>query len=137
MSSSKRSSVLVIDDEPTVQRTLSQFLSYHGFEPFQAGTVDAAITTLARQEVDAVILDVRLPDDREGHHHSGLELLAYLRRTAEYAHLPVLVLTGNLLTDEEEHLIRRYGAYTFYKPQPFGSLIKHLNRLMPQQKPAG
>lgn len=135
MASSRRS-VLVIDDEPSVQRTLSQFLDYYGFQPFQAGTVDAAITTLAREDVDAVILDVRLPDDREGHHRSGLELLAYLRRTAEYAHLPVLVLTGNLLNDDEELLIRRYGACTFYKPQPFGPLIEHLNRVTPRDKSA-
>jgi DNA-binding response OmpR family regulator len=129
MEPKRPTAVLIIDDETSVQRTLGRFLDHHGFLSLQAGTIDSAIATLGREYVDAVILDVRLPDDSLGHHHSGLELLAYLRRTAEYAHLPVLVLTGNVLTFEEKQLIQRYGAYVFYKPQPFGSLVHCLHQV--------
>jgi CheY-like chemotaxis protein len=54
--------------------------------------------------VDAVSLDVRLPDPK-GLERSGLTLLAYLRASTEHAHLPVLIFTGQPLSQEEEILI--------------------------------
>ena len=74
--------------------------------------------------MDAVILDVRLPQG------SGLDVLASIRQHPKLMHLPVLVLTGVSLTDEEEDRIRRHRAYVFYKPEGIEAITEKLDRLL-------
>jgi DNA-binding response OmpR family regulator len=121
--------VLVVEDELAVQTTLCATLTLMGFKAYPADTVETALKILGREHVDAVCLDVRLPDPK-GLERSGLTLLAFLRATAEYAHVPVLIFTGNPLSPDDEELARRSDAHVFYKPERYSVLIEHLNRLL-------
>ena len=75
-------------------------------------------------QVFAVILDVRLPGG-----HTGLDVLGPLRRRPELADIPVLVMTGGIVSDEEERLITRHRAHLFYKPEGFDTLLSFLDQL--------
>jgi DNA-binding response OmpR family regulator len=119
--------VLVVEDEPSVQTTLCATLSLMGFRPCHAGTIEAALQLLGTEHIDAVSLDVRLPDP-SGLQRSGLSLLAFLRATAEYAQIPVMIFTGMPLSPEDEALVHRHDAQLFYKPQPYSRLIECLTR---------
>jgi CheY-like chemotaxis protein len=121
--------VLVVDNEPSVHTPLSSALTNGGFKTHSAENVDAALKILGSEHIDAVSLDVRLPDPR-GQHRNGLTLLRFLRATAEYAHVPIIILTGMPLLPEEEALVREHDAHVFYKPQPYSVLIEHLSRLL-------
>ena len=127
--------VLVVEDDPSVQVSLCRVLQHHGFAPLQAETVEAALKILGRAQIDAVILDLGLPDPW-GRDWAGLSLLAYLRLTPDYEMLPVLILTGQTLTPEDEDLIRRFRASLFYKPQAYDALVESLNRLTVPHPPA-
>lgn len=118
----------MVEDESSVQGTVCTFLRNHGFRTLQAETVATALKTLGSKHVDAVILDLRLPDP-QGLELSGLELLGYLRCMPEYDAVPVLIFTGKTLTEHDEDLIRRYGAYVLYKPAAYSSLVEYLQRL--------
>jgi CheY-like chemotaxis protein len=117
--------VLVVDDEPAIQRSLSSFLDHRGFVPFRAGTIEEALKIFGEHDVDAMILDLSLPDSG-GFALSGLTLLAYLRSCPEYAELPVMVFTGKILSADEEARIRQYRATLFYKPGPYAALVDFL-----------
>jgi CheY-like chemotaxis protein len=121
--------VLVVEDELPVQTTICAALTLMGFKPHRAATVDAALTILGADHVDAVSLDIRLPDPT-GLYRSGLSLLPLLRAMPEYARVPVLIFTGNPLSPEDEELARHHDAHVFYKPQPYSVLIEHLSRLL-------
>jgi len=54
--------LLVIDDEPNLQYSLVKSLSSETLEVATAGTARQGIEAVRRQPPDAVILDVRLPD---------------------------------------------------------------------------
>jgi CheY-like chemotaxis protein len=73
--------------------------------------------------VQAVVLDVRLP------RRSGLDLLEFIRGDNRLRELPVLILTGVVLTREEEAIIARHRAYVFYKPKSYEQLAGYLDRL--------
>ena len=60
---------------------------------------------------------------------SGLEVLAFMRLHAAYADLPVLILTGHPLSDEEVAIVHRHGAYLFMKPDGYRTLLARLNDL--------
>jgi DNA-binding response OmpR family regulator len=126
--------ILVIEDEPSVQESLGKFLHHHGFATLHAQTVEGGLKTLWHQRVDAVILDLGLPA-ADGRERSGLGLLGNLRMTSGCETLPVLVLTGKPLTLKDEELVRSYGAHLFYKPQPYSVLVECLKRELGGQTP--
>jgi two-component system, OmpR family, phosphate regulon response regulator PhoB len=121
--------VLVVEDEPSVRTTLCAALTQGGFKAHAAEHVDAALKILGSEHVDAVSLDVRLPD-WGGQQRNGLSLLTFLRATAEYAHVPVIIFTGVPLSPNEEALARTHDAQVFCKPQAHSVLIEHLSRLL-------
>ncbi len=100
-----------------------------GFLPYGADSVDAALKILGTEPVNAMVLDIRLPDPT-GLQRSGLSLLKFVRTTAEFADMPILVFTGMQLSDSEEQVVRGNRAHLFYKPQPYSVLIDHLNGLL-------
>ena len=122
----RRVNVLVVDDEPAIQQSLSSFLQNQGFAPLRAATIEAALKIFGEKEVDALILDLSLPI--RGFAPSGMSLLAYLRSCPEYAQLPVIVFTGKILTAEVEARIKQYRATLFYKPRPYIALVECLRR---------
>jgi DNA-binding response OmpR family regulator len=121
--------VLVVEDDSSVQTTLCATLALLGFTPHHADSVHGALLILSREHIDAVTLDIRLADSK-GLPRSGISLLAYLRATPDYAHVPVLIFTGIPLSSDDETLVRKHGAHIFYKPQPYSVLVSHLSRLL-------
>jgi DNA-binding response OmpR family regulator len=127
--------VLVVEDDASVQTTLSATLTLLGFTPHHATSVDEALRILGQEHIDAVTLDIRLPD-ATGLHRSGLSLLAFLRATAEYANVPVIIFTGVPLSPEDAAMARKCNAEVFQKPQPYSVLINQLNRLLDREPAA-
>jgi DNA-binding response OmpR family regulator len=127
--------VLVVEDDASVQTTLCATLALLGFTPHHAQTIDDALGILGREHIDAVTLDIRLPDPK-GLQRSGLSLLAFLRATPEYANVPVVIFTGMPLSENDEALARKHGAEVFYKPQPYSVLVSQLNRSLDREPAA-
>src|SRR6185436_8285371 len=101
--------VLVVEDEPLVQQTLCTALTLMGFQTRRADDVEAALTVLANERVDAVSLDIRIPDLADLQ-RSGLSVLAHVRSIDEYGSIPVLVFTGMPLSAEDAELVQRHRA---------------------------
>jgi two-component system KDP operon response regulator KdpE len=81
---SRKLSVLVIDDEPQLQRLLKIGLSAEKFRVAEARTAAAALNLLAESEFDTVILDLGLPDQ------SGFTVLEEIRKNSK---VPIIVLS--------------------------------------------
>jgi two-component system KDP operon response regulator KdpE len=116
--------VLVLDDEENVRRSMRTYLERHAYEALEASTVEAAVHIMRTRSVAAVILDVRLAGSA-----SGLEALTALRRIPEMATVPVLIVTGGILSEEEERHITRQRAHLVYKPEGFGTIVNFLDQL--------
>ena len=80
----KPASVLIIDDEPQIQRLLTIALEAEGYAVTSASTGQAGMAMAAQRSRDLIILDLGLPDT------SGVEVLRQLR---EWTQAPVVVLT--------------------------------------------
>ena len=122
-------SVLVVDDEGAVRSFLRAYLEDADYRVYEATDIDGALSTLDRVRVDAVVLDVRMPDPR-GLGRSGLEVLAFIRLRASSDTLPVMILTGRSLEADEQELIRRHHAHLFLKPDGYRQLLKRLEQLI-------
>ncbi len=67
-------SVLIIDDDPLIRKTLSTHLSKQGFEVSLAENGEEGLVRLAEADPELVLLDIRLPDI------DGLEVLRRIRQ---------------------------------------------------------
>lgn len=88
-------SVLVVDDEEMIRQLLSELLERRGFQVTTASNGEKALEALEEQPHDLVLVDLIMPG------MDGRELIAALRRDPRWRHLPVVVVTGMHLSDEE------------------------------------
>lgn len=119
--------ILVVDDDPDVQGFLRVFLETRGHAVRTASSAADAIRQLRSCQVDAVVLDVRMPGG------SGLDVLTFVRSNPKLRQLPSLILTGAPLTPEDELVVTSRRAYVFYKQEnyleEFGTYIDRLTKV--------
>jgi two-component system chemotaxis response regulator CheY len=116
--------VLVLDDEPFVRHAARRFLKGSGYGCVETETVAGAIELLHSTPVIAAMLDMRLPCGR-----TGLDVLADLRKVPEFRDIPVLIVTGSILTEEETTAITKLRGFVFFKPEGFSTIVNFLDRL--------
>lgn len=96
--------VLVVDDEPKMQRVLEIMLHKMGHEVLLAGDGQAALALAQREAVDLVMTDLRMPG------MDGIALLTALR--AHGVNVPVILLTA-YGTVESAVAAMKQGAYDY------------------------
>jgi two-component system, NtrC family, response regulator AtoC len=114
--------LLLVDDERSLRFSLGEWARDAGFHPLEATNASEALERARDQEVDAVLLDLKLADE------DGIDVLRRLRELDPA--LPVVMLTGH---GTVEHAVRatRLGAYDFVlKPPDLEHLEVVLRRAM-------
>jgi two-component system, NtrC family, nitrogen regulation response regulator NtrX len=113
MSDASPATVLVVDDEKNIRRTLRMVLEGEGYRVEEAEDATAAEAALAQTPPDVVILDVKLGEQ------SGLDLLGRIkargddgRATAVDPELPVIMISGHA-SIEDAVKATRLGAFDF------------------------
>jgi len=80
--------LLVVEDDPSVQRALQAMLEHHHFRVRPVSSAEEALEALKDQIPDLILLDLMLPG------LSGNDFLQELKQQPEWEHLPVIVLTA-------------------------------------------
>lgn len=104
-----QSRILVVDDEPQIQRFLKPSLSAAGYEVVEAATGAEALKAVATQAPDLVILDLGLPD------MDGKEVIASLRGWSD---IPIVILSAR--DRESEKIAALDLGADDYVEKPFG-----------------
>lgn len=102
------SRVLCIDDEPAILRLLDVVLKRDGHEAVSAATGGAALRELKKGGIDAVILDLGLPD------RDGLEVLTAIRASSN---VPLIVLSAR--SDVQDKVAALDLGATDFVTKPF------------------
>lgn len=80
--------ILVVDDDARIRTLLARYLGQEGFRVSMAADANDARAHVGSLAFDLAIVDVMMPGD------SGLDFVAWLRRSAHVAATPVLMLTA-------------------------------------------
>jgi len=102
-------SVLVIDDEKSFTEEMQELLQNKGYRPFIANTARQGLNILKAQEIDLLILDIRLPGI------NGLDVLKDVK--VMYPKMEVIIVSAH---GDMESVIRamRLGALDYLR-KPF------------------
>jgi two-component system chemotaxis sensor kinase CheA len=121
-----RRTILVVEDALTTRCILEQFFARAGCDVVQASDPETAMMRLKSSSIDAVILDLRLADER-----SGLEVLEQMRLDEKFDDVPVVVLTGVTEVEEKEQdIIQRHGAHLLYKRFGYREVVQRLEKII-------
>jgi len=115
------SRLLIVDDEPQIVRALTPAMAAAGFEVESSGSGEEALSRLAGEPSDAVILDLGLPD------MDGKEVI---QRVREWSDVPIIVLSARDLENEKIAALD-FGADDFVnKPVGVGELLARIRAAM-------
>jgi DNA-binding response OmpR family regulator len=121
--------ILIVDDELGVRDSIRRYLEQAGWRVHTAEAPSQALAMLECVTPDAMVLDVRMPDPG-GALRSGLELLAAVRARTSLTTVPVVLLTGHLLSEQEQGEARRHRADVLYKPTGLRALEQHVRQML-------
>jgi HAMP domain-containing protein/signal transduction histidine kinase/DNA-binding response OmpR family regulator len=94
--SPRRKRLLIVEDDEVERNSVAELLSHEDIEIASAATGSEALEKLRHDQVDCVVLDLKLPD------MSGFEVLETIRDDAELRDVPVVVFTGRELSADED-----------------------------------
>ncbi len=80
--------ILLVDDEPSIVKTIGKRLEISGYEVVVVMDGEAALAQAAAVRPDLIVLDLMLPK------MSGLKVCAALKQDPVYRHIPIIIFTG-------------------------------------------
>ena len=108
-------SILVVDDEKAIRKTLSEILSFEGYKLDEASDGEEGLKRFRERTYDAVLCDVKMPK---------LDGLEFLQKAGEInPDVPIIMISGHGTIETAVEAVKQ-GAYDFISKPP------DLNRLL-------
>lgn len=109
--------ILVIDDDPDIRTVLQKALTGGGYEVVTAETGRDAVGVLAREDFEAIISDVRMPE------LDGPSLFKFLEQHLAGAKNRVIFVTGDTSNQETMRFLGESGRPHLTKPVNLAKLL--------------
>jgi two-component system, OmpR family, KDP operon response regulator KdpE len=101
--------VLVVDDDSQMRRAVTNALTARGYAVVTATSGEAALSVMAEEQLDLVLLDLGLP---------GIEGHEVIKRLRSWSELPVIVIS--VREAQEEKVAALDAGADDYVAKPFG-----------------
>ncbi|MBT9382852.1 response regulator [Pseudooceanicola sp. CBS1P-1] len=120
------STILIVDDSPTVLMSMEQLLSRFGYGVMKAASAEEALRSVSGgSRPNLVITDFNMPGK------NGAELIRALRAMAQHRFTPMLVLTTESQRDRREEAKAAGATGWLVKPADPVQLESVLKKLLP------
>jgi two-component system phosphate regulon response regulator PhoB len=117
--------ILVVDDDPALQKLVTALLERSGMVPISAVSAQEAAAVLRERPLpDIILLDLMLPDV------SGLEFLRQLRTKSAFDKLPVIILSALADPDQIRDGLAAGADRYLTKPYLANNLIGTLQEIL-------
>ncbi len=110
-------SILIVDDEPLIRKSLYETMKIAGFDAAMASSVQEASHLAAQRSFDIVMTDMKLPDK------SGLDLLAFIKKTSPLTEVVLITGYGSIASAVEA---MKMGAFDYITKPIVDDQVKDL-----------
>jgi CheY-like chemotaxis protein len=124
-STESRPSILVIDDEPSIRRSVGRLLESAGYRVRTAGTSGEALELVRTEHFDAAICDLDIAGT------SGAALCEQIWHRAPDLAGHLVIASGDLTGEGVEELVARAGGPPVAKPFTAADLLRAVGAICP------
>ncbi len=110
-------SLLVVDDDPSVCKLMKGQLEVCGYGVNTVGSAEAALGHLQKNRADLLILDLLMPE------MDGIELIHAIRKDPLAARIPVVLVSGSDLDEEQFDSLGNMSVPILKKPWDVDELL--------------
>ena len=117
--SSGAGKILVVDDNPIVQRTVYFALRDAGYLVLMTGDISEAMKIIRREQPDLILLDLSFPVDTaniSGPLQDGFFVIDWIHRTPEVKKSPIIIISSTAPADYQERAAAAGVRACFQKP---------------------
>ncbi len=124
-----QASILVVEDEPSIQELISVNLKLSGHEVLRAGDAETALEILRDVLPDLLLIDWMLPGQ------SGINLIRNLRAQQRTRYLPIIMLTAR--GEQHDKILGLESGADDYMTKPFSprELLARIQALLRRSAP--
>src|ERR1700704_489198 len=108
-------SILIIDDEKSIRKTLTEILSYEGYKIDEASDGEDGLKKFKEKNYDLVLCDIKMPK------LDGIEFLEKAREVND--EIPIIIISGHGNIETAVEAVKK-GAYDYISKPP------DLNRML-------
>lgn len=116
--------VLIVDDSLSVRSSLSQLVTDRGYRVVAARDGLEAVNLLEDEAPDIILTDLEMP------RMNGLDLASYVRKSTQWSHLPIVMITSRTMAKHREQAelvgINRYITKPFTEDEVLSSIDDEL-----------
>ena len=105
--------VMIIEDETDAAEMFAEMMRVNGFRVIKMFSSGPAISLIAQEKPDLIILDMMMPDI------SGLEVLRYMRRDPGLAKIPVIIVSAKSMPNDIKTGMEAGASMYLTKPVGF------------------
>ena len=118
--------ILIVDDEPSIQKILRKQLEVAGFEVSVAVDGAAGLAAIQQTRPDLVVLDVSLPK------MNGKDVCNAVKQDQDsaLAKTPIIMLTANARREDQEAALKQGADGFLTKPFQLDELLKLVKGLL-------
>lgn len=116
--------VMIIEDEADAAELFAEMMRVTGFRVIKMFSSAPAIPIIVQEKPDLILLDIMMPDI------SGLEVLRYIRREPELAHIPVIVVSAKSMPGDIKTGIEAGASTYLTKPVGFLDLKQAVEKVL-------
>jgi two-component system, cell cycle response regulator DivK len=123
--------ILLADDDDDMVEICSRLLPHRGHRLVVARNAADAVTTAAAERPDLILMDMRMPlcTGGEVNDQAGLEAVRRLKGDPDFAAVPIIALTGHMMTNFRETILDAGCAGLLPKPiEHFADLTGIIDR---------
>ena len=119
--------VIVVEDEPDAAELFAEMMRVSGFRVLKTYSSTPAISLIAKEHPDVVILDIMMPDI------SGLEVLRFMRRESQLKDIPVIVVSARSMPSDIKEGLEAGATIYLTKPVGYLDLKKAVDQVVQKQ----
>ncbi len=121
MNTMKTIKILLVDDDPHMQRLISIFLKKNPFELDKTGNGRIALRKIETQTYDLIISDLQMPET------DGIELIKRIR--AKNRTTPIIIISAYGLDSMAEEAIKEGASFVLPKPFEAAELLQTIEKV--------
>lgn len=122
-----KKTILLVDDEPDMLDTISNYLKERGFRAELANNGREAVKLLEKVKPDLIILDIMMPV------MNGFEFLHFLKTYPQHADIPVIILSAKHDVKAVDKGIFMEAEFYLPKPFAFDNLMSFINVILKKE----